>query len=150
MLVIIKIMGRLNDFLLSCDQHGYNPTLKFKGSDKHHSKMGAFVSIAIRVLVATYLILRLISMAAMTDPTITVFQRPLYLSESEGLGHISLNDYQMNIGVVVSGADGGPLTIPAEVGRMMAVSTTSGSKEPTTTTYLPLVSCQDVFHQNEE
>ena len=140
-------MGRLAAFLLSCDQLGYNPTLKYKGSDTHHSKVGAFISIAILVMTTTYLILRMISMVAMTDPTITVYQRPIYFSESEGFGDISLNDYQMNIGVAISGGDGSPLTIPANVGRMMMISTTKSSKAHQST-YSPMVSCLDVFHTN--
>ena len=126
-------MGRLHDFFLSRDQLGYNPTLKYKGSDTHHSKVGAFISIGIQVMTATYLILRIISLVAMTDPTITVYQRPVYLSESEGFQDISLNDYHMNIGVAISGKDGGPLTIPPSVGRMMTISTTNSSEGPLNT-----------------
>ena len=66
-------MGRITNFLLSRDHLGHRVALKYKGSDMHPSKLGAFLSIAIKVITATYLILKIINLVGMTDPTLTVY-----------------------------------------------------------------------------
>ena len=48
-------MGLLN-FLQGFDKFGHSLALTYKGSDKHQTKLGAFITIMIQILVVVQLV----------------------------------------------------------------------------------------------
>ena len=63
------------------------------------TKLGALISIAIRVLVAIILVQKSVELVDMNEPTLQIYSRPLYKSEVEDYGAINTDEYHFNFGV---------------------------------------------------
>ena len=92
-------MGKLSSILMSRDRLGHPISVNYKGEDTHKTKIGAFLSIGIQVMVVIFMIQRIIALVEMTDPTIVNQTRPIYEEEAEEFGQLELEDYHFNFGV---------------------------------------------------
>ena len=66
---------------MSRDMLGHPISVKYKGEDNYKTKVGAFVSIAIQVIVLVYLVQKTIELVTMSDPTIKNLSRALLYEE---------------------------------------------------------------------
>ena len=78
-------MGFMSLFL-SRDMLGHPLTINYKGDGNFNTKLGAFLSISIQVMVLYILVSLTIDMIEMNDPSILSYKRPLYEEEAEELG----------------------------------------------------------------
>ena len=79
-------MGFLSQLILSCDSLGHAHSLKYQGRNKYNTYVGAFISIAISILVLVFLTQKVISLIGMSEPTIEYHQRYLYEDEVNSFG----------------------------------------------------------------
>ena len=132
-------------FLLSRDMLGHDLSITYKGETTFNTKLGAFLSIAVQVLVLIQLIQLTIDMLQMNDPTILSYNRPLYEEEVSELGQINLNEFRLNFGVFLSSANDffEPVEIPVGVGRIVTELFEFGPKD---TNYISPTSCSELFN----
>ena len=84
-------MGFLK-FILARDVLGHPITINYKGEDTYKTKVGAFLSIGVQVMVLIFLAMKVIALIDMSDPNILIQDRPIYKEEVNDFGHISLDD----------------------------------------------------------
>ena len=85
-------MKFLSSFLMSRDVLGHPLSVNYKGSDTFQTKLGAFISICVKALVLTQLILKLLDTVNMSDPSILAYERPIYQDELDDLGVVNLKE----------------------------------------------------------
>ena len=85
-------MKFLSSFLMSRDVLGHPLSVNYKGSDTFQTKLGAFISISVQALVLTQLILKLLDLIEMNDPSILAYERPIYQDELDDLGVVNLKE----------------------------------------------------------
>ena len=117
-------MGFMSLFL-SRDMLGHPLTINYKGDTNFNTKLGAFLSIGIQVMVLYILIDLTIDMIQMNDPSILSYKRPLYEEEVDEFGEINLEEYRFNFGVYFTSGPN-PIDVPAEIGRVVSVIYTEG------------------------
>ena len=79
-------MRNFRQFLLSRDSLGHAYSLKYQGSDRYNTYVGAIISITISALVIVFLTQRLTSLIGMSEPTIEFHERILYEDEINTFG----------------------------------------------------------------
>ena len=84
-------MGFLK-FILARDVLGHPITINYKGEDTYKTKIGAFLSIGVQVMVLIFLAMKVIALIEMSDPNILIQDRPIYKEEVNDFGDISLDD----------------------------------------------------------
>ena len=73
-------------------------------------------------MVTIFLVMRVMSLVQMSDPTISNSHRPIYKEETEHFGMMKLNDtYRFNFGVYFTDEDDKHIYIPEDVGRVISV-----------------------------
>ena len=93
-------MFSLGSFLLRWDRLGHPFALNYKGETSHQTRLGAFLSIGISLLVLIILLQKTIELVNMTDPNVQLNSRSIFQEEVEEAGLVSLDDYKFNIGIV--------------------------------------------------
>lgn len=135
-------------FLLSQDMLGHPLSLNYRGDSEYNTKLGAIISIAVRVIVLAQMVQLGIAMFAMTDPSILSYARPLYESEVNDFGQMNLNEYRFNIGVFFSegeDADSKIVEIPASVGRVVSYTKDASASDEDVRDYKDHVNCTSLF-----
>ena len=95
-------MKFLSTFLINRDNLGHPITVNYKGSDTYQTKLGGFFTIGIRAMMLIYLLITVIALVSMSDPTIITYSRRLYKEEVEDMGAINpAQDYFFNFGVIL-------------------------------------------------
>ena len=79
-------MGFLSQLILSRDSLGHAHSLKYQGSDKYNTYVGAVISIAISILVLVFLTQKVTSLISMSEPTIEFHERLLYEDDVSTFG----------------------------------------------------------------
>ena len=141
----------LKDFLLSRDELSHPVTMNYRGGDVFPTKLGAALSIGIKILVLIYLVQDMTELVEMTSPTIESYTRPMYDEEIADFGAVNFKDYKFIAGIYLftqSGTnnDREPLELPENLGRFLAITDHSreegGSAE---TGRHELVPCSEEF-----
>ena len=91
-------MGFLK-FFLARDMLGHPITINYKGEDTYKTKIGAFLSIGVQVMVLIFLTMKMIALIDMSDPYISIQDRPIYKEEVIDFKDINLDEHRFNFGV---------------------------------------------------
>ena len=96
--------------------------MNYKGFSDYPTYLGAILSVIIRVLLLTFVLIRTIQIVDMSSPDIVFYIRTLYESEVEELGDINLDAYKMDIGVYFTKRNTNYefMEIPEEIGSVVA------------------------------
>ena len=89
----------LTDFLLSRDELSHPVTMNYRGSDVIPTKLGATMSVGIKILVLIYLVQAFNEVFEMRQPTIESYTRPLYDEELDEFGDMNFVDYAFTVGI---------------------------------------------------
>ena len=109
----------IGKFCLSRDILGHPISVKYNSEYTYNTKIGAFLSIVIQVIVLVQLGQRTIELIGMDDPAVSNQSRPLYREEVEAFGEMVHSEYRFNFGVYFKNIDGEFLEIPEGVGRII-------------------------------
>ena len=93
--------------------------MNYKGSDTFPTKLGAFLSIGLSILVLIDLAVKTLDMVKMNDPSIVSYERPLYTHELDELGTLQSAEYDFNAGVSIE-VNFMPYEIPESVGKFVS------------------------------
>lgn len=120
-------------------------TINYKGEQTYNTKLGAFFSIGIQVLVLVQLAQLTIDMINMNDPAILSYERPLYEEEVNSFDYLNMDEYRYNFGVYfTSRHDPEAIAIPESVGRVV-YHVFDESNPQAARENLPYVNCTDLF-----
>lgn len=96
------------------------------------------MTVAIFVIKATELV-------SMSDPSLQLYSRPIYESESVEKGDINLAEYKVNLGIVTDFSESDLEEIPAKIGRFTSyIKEIVPDSEPELIEH-PLVPCSGLF-----
>ena len=87
--------------MLGQDRLGHHFSLNYKGVDTHQTRLGAVLSIGIKILVLIILGVNTIDLIWMTDPDSSVNMRAIFKEEVEEAGQINFGKHKMHIGFAV-------------------------------------------------
>lgn len=127
---------------------GHPLSVNYQGKTTFNTKLGALVSIGVRVIVLAQMVQLAIAMFAMTDPTILSYARPLHESEVNDFGSMNLDEFRFNIGVVFTDGhdkDSQVVEIPTTVGRVVSYTYDSAESQSDPRDYKDHVNCTDLF-----
>ena len=79
-----------SSFILRRDLLGHPVSINYKGESSYNTYFGSFLSIVIYALVLVQLVQRIIDLINMSDPNITIIERPVYEEESVNFGQLNL------------------------------------------------------------
>ena len=111
----------LKKLIREFDDFGHPVGLTYKGEDSHQSVLGGAFTIVVTAFTFMLVLIKVDQVFSMSDPTITIFPKPLGMEKREELGNISFREAKFNIGYTIR--VGGPTTnesnqwsLPPEVG----------------------------------
>ena len=113
-------MGLLS-ILLSRDELGHPIMLNYKGDENYPTKLGALLSIAVKVMMLIFLVQKTISVLDMTDPSIDYYERPLYTEEIDELADTNFSDNNFNAGIFFYNRGSDKVEIPETLGTFVVI-----------------------------
>ena len=85
----------------------------------------------------TQLVTKMTDLVLMNDPDIVVLERPIYEEESDDFGMVNLREKRFDFGIVITDKTSNKLSIPTEIGRVVAHNYDFGDHDT--------VQCKELF-----
>ena len=98
---MVKIVASIANWFTGLDKFGHPINVFFQGGSIYKTKLGAFLSIAVNVLVLGCIIVKLLELVNMSDPSITIMRKNLTKRQIDEYLPFNLDDFAFNMGIVV-------------------------------------------------